>query len=257
MKLPHGASYLWSVIPIAVVGIMGSLAFTQDGRSLEILGVHSRAQHASLAAPSRGPAIYSGVITGPHNRRANSGAPAAATFWWVDRRSGKNRTVSCRGGSYDGLVLRGDGVEAPVAFLRANVVPFVVAATDNNEWERPVVVDLAGAPSDDFDRVPTALASCDGRDGRYHEHRLAVGAHVEVYGCFRDGAIRECSGVAGGALSVGSLRDHRVHRAEDLREDVRFVSVLALIVVVISAAQTLVFGARSMALLTGRRRRRS
>jgi hypothetical protein len=254
---PRRYGYLATIAPLAIVLAVFGLLYRYDATTLGMLRELARAPRASLASPVNGPAVYSGRVAGPADRRSPAGRPVAASWWQVSSPTRKNRRVRCSDGQQDGLALRAGDRTAPLSFLDGRTAAFVIGETDSDDWQSRRVIDLGPVPWTRLDARPAIPGGCRTVVGLYAERALANGTAVEVYACYARDALGPCDGPVAGVASVGSLRAHRRRRAEDVRQDYRLAAIVSLVVILVFGLRAFAFDKTTVEVLAPRRRSRA
>lgn len=219
--------FAWLIIATGV-GVAASFRDVSQLRAL------ARTPHATLAAPRRGPAIYSGRVYAATPRKTPHGTQAAAYWWWVminsPERSKRDWTV-CRGAASDHLVLEADGKRV-AANLFDDRKGVSLVANDRSEAPDRMTVDLGPTQLLTDSTLPASLARCATGKGvlvpnrEYHERAIAEGAQAEILACFDGKELVACRQKVGGILAIPTLSVDIAHRARTIRWPIRIATLI-------------------------------
>lgn len=212
-KRKRTVSITWLIIGTVAVLLLGAYAIAAFRASSRIREIEWLAglPAADPASPSGLPARYAGRIFGPADRRTPLGQEASAYWWTVTSSDGEaGEDVKCLKRVRSGLVLATPAGVMPVAWSGADPDDISLASdSDSGEYGRPLAIDIGGAPSMKYERVPGGI--CEYGE-KYYQTFIGQGVRAEVVGCFRNGALGRCDSVLGGVISVPDIKSDMRHR---------------------------------------------
>jgi hypothetical protein len=210
------ASWFGPAIATCVIAGLGYAAYERAKQEVPGLRWLAAAPHATLAAPVKGPAIYTGVLRGPADRKTPLGRRASAFWWSVDERHGKQSVTICKNAARDRLELVDGASAAPLEVLETATSVSLMAGGFGDEWTSRVVIDVtSGSESGTAGELSGEAAKCAGKGRSYSERFVPVGTRVEVLACHGGAALRACPGAIHDAvLAIPTLAKHRERRAE-------------------------------------------
>jgi hypothetical protein len=182
-----------------------------------------------------GGTVFHGSLAGA-TRSTPLGEEAIAWLGVIEEthKSGKGTVTirKCELASLDGLELVTPDGRAPIVAPDPSRV-----ARELGLWHAPPIQPIwwLGGPKTEWSPPPAAIVErCKLKGAEpevgawtYIEHRVSMGAEVEIAGCLRDGAIGRCpSGPAVGTLAVGGMRSLILRLADSMMAMVSLVASL-------------------------------